>query len=107
MVYDDEPRRGTHLPIWSTDRMETSTDDGDERRERFPTRQEAIDQAIAPAIAEGDYDLMAICYEAFDWKIDHDADGNELLNTAGFEQTVSEQEFWEIVAKHEIKREPA
>lgn len=74
----------------------------DERRPRFTTRQDAIEQAIAPALENGEYDLEAICYAAFDWKIDTNDQGQELLNTGGFEQTVTEEQFWEIVARHEI-----
>ncbi|GAA0494711.1 hypothetical protein Ade02nite_19850 [Paractinoplanes deccanensis] len=76
--------------------------DDEQARPRYTTRQDAIDQAIAPALAEGNYDLEAICRETFDWKIDVNGKGQELLNTGGFEQTVSEEEFWEIAAKHEI-----
>lgn len=68
---------------------------------RYVTRQEAIEQAIAPALTDGQYDLGAICQEAFAWKIDT-AFGVELLNTGGFEQTVTEAEFWEIASKHVI-----
>jgi hypothetical protein len=69
---------------------------------RYTTRQDAIEQAITPAITEGTYDLDAICDAAFTWKIDTNDAGQELLNTGGFEQTVSDDEFWAIVARHEI-----
>lgn len=69
---------------------------------RYTTRADAIDQAIAPALDHDGYDLDAICYEAFSWAIDINDNGDELLNTGGFEQTVSDDEFWKIVAKHEI-----
>lgn len=69
---------------------------------RYTTRRDAIEQAIAPALDDGNYDLDAICYETFEWAIDHDADGNELLNTGGFEQTVTDDEFWAVVAKHDL-----
>lgn len=71
---------------------------------RYTTRQDAIEQAIMPALTEGDYDLEAICYEAYGWKIDTNERGQELLNTGGFEQTVSDEQFWEIAARHEIDR---
>lgn len=69
---------------------------------RYTTRRDAIEQAIMPALAEGDYDYESICYAAFNWAIDVDDQGRELLNTGGFEQTVTDDEFWEIVAQHEI-----
>lgn len=69
---------------------------------RYTTRQDAIDQAIAPALTEGTYDLEAICYATFEWKIDINEAGQELLNTGGFEQIVSEAKFWEIAADNEI-----
>jgi hypothetical protein len=67
---------------------------------RYTTRRDAIEQAILPALDGDDYDAEAICREAFDWKIDVDDKGQELLNTGGFEQTVTDDEFWAIVAKH-------
>jgi hypothetical protein len=67
---------------------------------RYVTRQDAIDQAIAPALTEGSYDLEAICQETYTWMIDTDADGNELLTTGGFEQSVSDDEFWMVVERH-------
>lgn len=71
--------------------------------QRFTTRQDAIEQAITPALDDHDnYDLDAICHEAFEWRIDTNDAGQELLNTGGFEQVVSTDEFWAIVAKHEI-----
>ncbi len=71
----------------------------DVTRHRFTTRQDVIDEVIRPALGEfaDHYDLAAICDAAYEWKIDRDADGNELLNTAGFEQTVTDDEFWNIV----------
>lgn len=71
---------------------------------RYTTRQDAIEQAIMPALTEGDYDYEAICYEAFDWKIDTNEQGQELLHTGGFEQTVTDEEFWEIAARHDTDR---
>lgn len=72
---------------------------------RFTTREDAKDD-IVTAIEAGDasateYDIDAISYEVYEWKIDHDTDGNELLNTGGFEQVVDDEQFWQIVAKHE------
>lgn len=69
---------------------------------RYTTKQDAIEQGITPALTEGEFDTDAIFTEAFAWKIDTDDDGNELLNTGGFEQTVTIDEFWAIVARHEI-----
>jgi prevent-host-death family protein len=69
---------------------------------RFSTRQDVIEQAIKPALDDGNYDLEAICDETYTWAIDTDAHGNEVLNTGGFEQTVTDEEFWEIVARHDL-----
>ncbi len=71
---------------------------------RYATRQDAIDFAIAPALTEGTYDLEAICPEAFEWRIDTNAAGQELLTTGGFEQTVTDDQFWVIVARNETPR---
>ncbi len=69
---------------------------------RYTTRQDAIDLDIAPALTDGNFDLDAIFDEAYEWKIDHDEHGNELLDTAGFESVVSEDKFWEIAARHDL-----
>jgi hypothetical protein len=69
---------------------------------RYTTKQDAVEQSILPALAEGEFDTDSIFAEAFTWKIDTDGDGNELLNTGGFEQSVSDDEFWAIVQRHEI-----
>lgn len=70
---------------------------------RYTTISDVIDQAVAPALGEygDDYDLEAIAREAFEYKVDTDADGNELLNTAGFEQLVDEAGFWGIAEKYD------
>ena len=43
------------------------------------------------------YDIDAIFRAAYSYKVDTDDNGNELLNTSGFEQTVDDDEFWKIV----------
>ncbi|HEX6518291.1 MAG TPA: hypothetical protein VF049_22210 [Nocardioidaceae bacterium] len=70
---------------------------------RYETLAEATAQAIVPALGEygADYDIDAIAREAFAYRVDTDADGNELLNTAGFEQIVDEAGFWAIAEKHD------
>ncbi len=69
---------------------------------RYTTNRDAIEQAIAPALDHGNYDLDAIFAETFTWAIDRDEHGNELLNTGGFEQTATDDEFWAVVAKHDL-----
>lgn len=71
-------------------------------RIRYATRKDAIEQAIAPALQPGHYDLEAICTLTFDWRIDTDGQGNELLNTGGFEQVITEAEFWAAIADHQL-----
>lgn len=70
---------------------------------RYTTRQDAIDQAVIPALGSeaDDYDVEAICDEAYAYRVDTNEAGQELLNTAGFEQVVTDGEFWDIVAKHD------
>ncbi|WP_027346384.1 hypothetical protein [Hamadaea tsunoensis] len=68
---------------------------------RFSTRQEVIEQEILPSLDEGDFDVDGIFAKAYQWAVDTDADGNELLNTRGFELAVSEEEYWRIVAEHD------
>lgn len=59
---------------------------------RYATRQDAIAQNIRPALDPfgGQFDADAICQAAFAWKGD------------GFEQVVSEPEFWKIVQENAI-----
>lgn len=70
---------------------------------RFTTITDVIDQAVTPALGEygDDYDLEAIAREAFEYKVDTDEQGNELLNTAGFEQIVDDAEFYDIARKYD------
>lgn len=76
---------------------------------RHATLADVIDQVILPALGEHaeDYDVEAIARDTHTWMIDTDADGNELLNTEGFEQTVDEDEFWTIVAKYDTTADNA
>lgn len=71
--------------------------------DRFTTLADVIERAILPALGEhhADYDLEAIARETFTWVIDTDGEGNELLATGGFEQTVHDAEFWAVVEKHD------
>lgn len=66
---------------------------------RYSTKQDAIAQDIAPALEgyEADFDMDAIFAKAFKWDVTYDEHGRELVTTAGFEQCVSEPEFWAIV----------
>lgn len=70
---------------------------------RYVTITDVIEQAVTPALGEyqNDYDTEAIARDAFTWTIDTDAHGNQLLHTAGFEQTVSDEAFWSVAAKYE------
>lgn len=66
---------------------------------RFTTDHDAKAEIVTAIGAYAyNYDIDAIFRDAYIWKVDHDADGNELLNTGGFECVDS---FWQIVAKHE------
>ena len=75
---------------------------------RYSTITDVIDQAVIPALGEvgADYDADAIAREAFGYRVDIDEQGRELLNTAGFEQTVSDDEFWTIVERHALATDP-
>lgn len=70
---------------------------------RYTTIADVIEQDVVPALGEhaDDYDAEAIAREAFEYRVDTDGQGNELLNTAGFEQKVSVDEFWKIVERHD------
>ena len=69
---------------------------------RYTTRQDIID-SIAGIFGDfaDDYDIDAIIDEAYAYRVDEDEDGNQLLTTAGFEQIVSDEEFWAIAGRHD------
>lgn len=71
---------------------------------RYSTITEVIEQAVAPALGDfaADYDIEAIAREVFEYRTDTDEAGKELLNSAGFEQIVTDEEFWAIVEKHAL-----
>lgn len=71
---------------------------------RFTTIQDAIND-ILPALDSDTkhlaHELAVLCYQ---YRIDHDREGNQLLNTAGFEMAVTTEEFWELVEKLSTRR---
>jgi hypothetical protein len=60
-----------------------------------------LDIRIAIGENVDDYDLDGIFAEAYEYKIDTDEQGRGLQNTAGFQQIVSESEWWAIAEKHD------
>jgi hypothetical protein len=70
---------------------------------RYTTRQDAIKQAIIPALGEfgHDYDIEGLAAEILVYKVDTDEHGNERLNTAGFELTVEGDEFWAAAKRYD------
>lgn len=71
---------------------------------RYSTKQDAIQHLIYDALGDfsNDYDTDAIADEILVYRVDTDDQGNELLNTAGFEQGVSDEEFWAIAERHDL-----
>lgn len=69
---------------------------------RYTTITDLEYQQVRPALGEfvEEYDTEAIAHEIATYIVETDEDGNELLNTAGLEVTVSDPEFWEICQKH-------
>lgn len=68
---------------------------------RYITKDDAIAREFPEDVTEPGYDIDAIFAETFEYRVDKDEVGNDLLNTAGFEQVVDVDGFWEIVKKHE------
>lgn len=70
---------------------------------RFASKDDVIDQVIVPAIGgfRGSYDVDQIFSDCFTYRADTDANGEEILNTAGFEQTASDREFWDSVSRND------
>lgn len=71
--------------------------------QRFTTLTDVIRDEIAPALGEyaDEYDLEAIAREVYEYRVDTDERGRGLANSAGFECVVDNDEFWEIVQKHQ------
>ena len=69
---------------------------------RYTTRQDIID-SLAGVFGDfaDDYDLDAIIDETYAYRVDEDENGNQLLGTAGFEQIVTDEEFWAIAGRHD------
>ncbi len=71
---------------------------------RFATIQDAID-SITPAFGDyaDDFDVDAIAAEAFEYRVDTNEAGQQLLDTAGFEDTTEgdADAFWAIAAKYD------
>ena len=69
---------------------------------RYTTRREIADN-LAGVFGDhaDDYDIDAIIDEAYAYRVDEDENGTELLGTAGFEQIVTDEEFWAIAEKHD------
>lgn len=93
-AYQEDTMNDTYIP-----------DDLEDAPEFFTTADYAKN-SIRMAIEGGgaadadDYDVDAIFDEAYEYQVDTDDQGRELLNTAGFVQVVSVEEFWEIVERH-------
>lgn len=66
----------------------------------YTTKQDAIEQAIIPAIGEdhaNEYDLDAIFDACFRWHDETDSGGNVDLNRCGFLLAADEHGFWGAV----------
>ena len=99
--YPEDTMNDTY-PAW----LEGITADEEAAPARFTNASDAKND-IRVAIEAGgaadadDYDIDAILEEAYEWKIDINDKGQELLNSAGFEQIVDADEFLAIVARNE------
>lgn len=72
---------------------------------RHTTIDGVITYEIRPALGDhaDDYDLEAIAAEAYTRVIDLNSAGQEIDNTARYEQILEGEDFWAVVAKHEIE----
>jgi len=71
---------------------------------RYSNFSDVVEQGVIPALGwdGAAYDAPAIARAAFDYRVDTDEAGRILLDTGGFEQVCGDEEFWAIVARHEI-----
>ena len=68
---------------------------------RYSTRDEAR-QYVVDTLGEhaDEFDVDAITDAAFEYEVERDETGAELLNTAGFYPTMIADEFWQLVERH-------
>lgn len=71
---------------------------------RYTTRDEAIYHEITAPLGDDvtDFDVDAIADELIEFRVDHDDQGRELLDTAGYEVR-EDVEFWAVVERHETR----
>lgn len=70
---------------------------------RLDTLRDAAEQVcLMLDTSEGTYDHDAIAADAFTYQVQHDSRGRELCETAGYVMTATEDEFWAIVARHDL-----
>lgn len=73
---------------------------------RYTTLDDVKRNAIIPTLDKADeYDVDAIADATYAWRVDLDADGNEVLNTAGFEQVVDTDAYWAAVQRYVHSKE--
>lgn len=70
---------------------------------RHKTMQDVIEREILPALGTfaDDFDVEGLAAATFTLCIDTDEHGNQLLNTAGFEQSVTGPEFWVVAERYD------
>ena len=68
----------------------------------YATLAEAVEREVLPALGEraGQFDVMAIAREVFEYVTPTDPAGNLLVGRAGFVQVVDVAEFWEVAFDH-------
>ncbi|WP_344251467.1 hypothetical protein [Brevibacterium sanguinis] len=73
---------------------------------RFATVDDVIDRHVVPTLGEyaADFDVDAIASEVTAYRADEYPahPGSINLSTTGLEVAVTDAEFWEIVARHDI-----
>ncbi|MGC0250303.1 hypothetical protein [Pseudactinotalea sp. Z1748] len=69
---------------------------------RYPTRAEAIEQSLVPALAEhtDDVDVDAVFEATFTYTVECDGAGDEIECTGGYESAATEGEIWSVAADH-------
>jgi hypothetical protein len=69
---------------------------------RYSTLQEVVNSVVVPSLGEfaGEHDVEAIARETHAHVIDRNAAGADLLNSAGFEQIVTEDAYWASVERN-------
>jgi len=74
--------------------------------DRYQTIRDVVNQVVRPALGDRapEFDVYAIAHATYKYATYKNADGTENAGAAGFETTLSANEFWDVVAENALSR---